>query len=1557
MSVQAICPQGHVWDPAAADRCPVCGSTERSPAASVPGFTLVQRLGHDRLGTVYQARQVLHNRAVTLHLLRDDALPGPQALADFCTDARNAARVSHPNLISIVEEGDADGRPYLAAEFVPGVNLRERLDEAPFTAGEAARLTEALAGALAEAHRHNVIHGNIDPTSIRVTPDGTPRLGDLGLSVLFRGPAFAGDPAYAAPEQFAPNAVLTAAVDVYGLGALLYALLTSRPPFFGPTPEETRRLAATAEPVAPRLLRPDVPPDLEYVCLKCLSKRPSGRFPSAQALADALRSMREGKPLGGAAFRAVRWARRNAVAAAAGAAICVLAIAATVAVTMIQLRAASARREAEEAQRQARENEKKALGALREQEKAKGRIDAGAGEADARHRAALAQAQADARAAKADARSAVQARQEALRQRDEEIARRATADDRAGAAADSAKQAAASRTDAMRQLAAGHVAAGARALDAGDRVASLLSFAEALRLAHQEKLPEGPHRLRIAAVLAQCPRPSRLVLLPKNTTAVHLSREGGRALAVADDGTFSVWDLETRKRIGGVFRHDAAITHAALSPDGRRALSASATGAVRLWNVEEGKEVTEALQVDGPVQALAFSPDGRRFLAVSLQPAEPMTIPPAEVRVWKSADGEAVGEPLTNQIATRPASFSPDGSRVLTVCTDKAVRAWDPATGKQVGADLGHDAEVVHAEFGPDGRAVLTATADGSARVWNAVTGSAVTPVLKHGAAVERAAFSPSGRHVLTAGEDMAVRLWDAASGAAVGDPLRHGRPVVLAAFSADGRHIVSGTAGGTLRLWDVQRGEQAAALHHNGPVRSAAFAAGAGGLVTVDGRVLRRWDLTAGEPMAPAGYDDPDRYKAFSPDGRRAVEVSDTTAQVHDPATHKPVGKPLAHKQPVGAAVFSADGRRVLTITHPADPAGAGTPTWEVRAWDVETGKPQGEPCEHLREVTSAAFSPDGSRVLTLCKDKRARLWDPTTGKQTGKPMEHNEDLDKAVFAPGGAHVVTVCVDGTVRVWVTATGERVGKPMGHEKQVRHLAFSGDGKLLATACADGTARVWNTLSGEPETSPLPHDAEVSRTAFSPDARFLATAALDRTVRVWEVGSGKPVMAPLPHRDTVGVVAFSADGRLLVTAAGNTVRVWDAATGEPIGPPTKHAYTDRPVWYAALGKDGTLTTAAGPGTRWSRPLRADDRPADDLVMLAQVLLGRKAKGVAGTVALEPVELEEAWRTLAGKYGDEVEVPPARQLAWARRGAAECERRGLWAGAELHLGGLMAEAPKDGELAARRAQARVALGRWDGALADYTKAIDLGLKRWDVWAGRAEAAAGLRRWEQAAGDYGKAIELEGRRGGLWLGRGRAEAERGRWTQAADDLGKAIRFGRGEPEVWHEYAVALLSAGDADNYRRACARLLKRHGNSEDAPTARTVARACTLAPGAVTDFEALRRQAGQAVKANPESAEDVRILGWLLYRAGQHESAVTRFKEALKLQGGDGDVRDWLGLAMASQRLGRAEEAKDWLAKATARLDDPKAKDGGVSWTRRQERQLLRREAEALVKAKP
>jgi tetratricopeptide (TPR) repeat protein len=293
----------------------------------VPGYEVQGVLGHGGMGVVYRAWQLRLNRAVALKMLLAGPYARPEELERFLREAQAVAGLRHPNIVQVHDVGDVDGRPYFTMELVEGGNLADQIRGVPQPAHQAAALVATLAEASHAAHQSGIVHRDLKPSNILLTRDGTPKVADFGLARRLEGdggPTLSGialgTPSYMAPEQArGDKKAIGPATDVYALGAILFELLTGRPPFRADSASATLQQVLTDEPVPPARLNTQVPRDLNTICLKCLSKEPPRRYASAAALAEDLRRFLRGETIAarpaGRLERLTRWARRQPAAA------------------------------------------------------------------------------------------------------------------------------------------------------------------------------------------------------------------------------------------------------------------------------------------------------------------------------------------------------------------------------------------------------------------------------------------------------------------------------------------------------------------------------------------------------------------------------------------------------------------------------------------------------------------------------------------------------------------------------------------------------------------------------------------------------------------------------------------------------------------------------------------------------------------------------------------------------------------------------------------------------------------------------------------------------------------------------------------------------------------------------------------------------------------------------------------------------------------------------------------------------------------------------------------
>jgi eukaryotic-like serine/threonine-protein kinase len=326
------------------------GGAKSSGLPTVPGYSVERELGRGGMGVVYLAMQDRPRRHVVLKMIRDGALAHPAVLGRFQTESEAIARLQHPNIVQVYAVGEHDGRPFMVLEYVAGGGLDRQLDGKPIAPRDAANLIEQLAKAVHYAHQQGVIHRDLKPANVllsvvhrplsivetkyessngpRTMDYGQIKIADFGLAKLLQDDVGSltmtgetlGTPSYMAPEQArGQTAEIGPATDVFALGAILYQLLTGRPPFLGLNAVTTLEHVTGLDPVPPRQLQPQVPRDLNTICLKCLEKSPRQRYASADDLADDVRRFQAGMPIQARAVsapeRAIRWSRRYPAAA------------------------------------------------------------------------------------------------------------------------------------------------------------------------------------------------------------------------------------------------------------------------------------------------------------------------------------------------------------------------------------------------------------------------------------------------------------------------------------------------------------------------------------------------------------------------------------------------------------------------------------------------------------------------------------------------------------------------------------------------------------------------------------------------------------------------------------------------------------------------------------------------------------------------------------------------------------------------------------------------------------------------------------------------------------------------------------------------------------------------------------------------------------------------------------------------------------------------------------------------------------------------------------------
>ncbi|MFC1766079.1 protein kinase [Planctomycetota bacterium] len=378
-------------------------------------------------------------------------------------------------------------------------------------------------------------------------------------------------------------------------------------------------------------------------------------------------------------------------------------------------------------------------------------------------------------------------------------------------------------------------------------------------------------------------------------------------------------------------------------------------------------------------------------------------------------------------------------------------------------------------------------------------------------------------------------------------------------AISPDGTRIASCRGGETITIWDVATGTEVMTLKdpEDNQLRSVAFSPTRDQIVsgTSAGTIIV-WDVATGaQVISIEGHETVSRA-SFSPDGTRIVSSSrDTTVRVWDATTGTELLVLRGHKAVVFSAVYSPDGKRIVSAGAGAGRSGQFTMPGMMKVWDGETGAELMTLRGHKGIITSVAFSPDGKRIVSGGFDKTVRVWNAENGVELMTLRAHEGFVYSVAFSPDSKRIVSGSLDNLVKVWDAVTGDAVTVLQGHRSYVLSVAFSPTRDQIISSSSDGTIRVWDDISTDRDQMILrgysglaPQYRAITSVAFSPDGKQAASGHKTNSITLWDIATGRELASLRGHRRPVNSIGFSPDGKRIVSGSGdNLVKVWDAAT--------------------------------------------------------------------------------------------------------------------------------------------------------------------------------------------------------------------------------------------------------------------------------------------------------------------------------------------------------------------------------------------------------------------------
>ena len=1145
-------------------------------------YELIESIGVGGMGVIYKARQISLGRIVALKMIQSQRRDGNR----FKLEAESAAALSHPNIVSIYEIGEYQGRLFFSMELIEGFNLSDYLKRGPVDVREAARITKTIAEAVHYAHQHGILHRDLKPANILLDIEAQPHVTDFGLAKqlgrdteLTKSGTIMGTPGYMAPEQAkGKTSHWTIATDVYGLGAILYALLTGQAPFTGESSLDTLRRVVDEVPPKPRSIRPKTERDIDTICMKCLEKSPQMRYSTAKQLADDLSRFLLGQPVKARPIamteRMWRWCFRNPAYSMLSAAVAILLVATIVFLTRLIV------------------NEQKTRFIVEEKARTEERL-------------------------KKEIEDVLTEKQ--LLTKMEQRRRGKLFLDRAFDAA-----------------------------DAADSCHALFWFSQSARLASDDQEAFQRNFLRAQSWLDHHPFPTAAWMLSDSgnltdsTTQEHIVFRPAsvqfllirnRQFTVGNCGRQQLWHLE--KSFPG-------ITCAAWSTDGQY-LAIGMSGATVLLLNADNREIVQRIETNQPVDQIAFSASDH-LLAIATSDSATST---AHLMFWNTDLEQPFGSKIELPNRAKKLCFDRSANRV--VVTDqsqhcavykrqdgqfalqfkKATYLGPPNSNRRFWPTLISDDSILLLQKSPNSLAMLNMESGNeihehqleeepqsldvdqdtnrlivhgtrSIEVWQILTETeAIKTLLQANPKIMR--FLDRLEHeqqildteltrdciVATAGKNKSVSIWrmDETTDSRWDVPyqkellmsLPHQDHVRLIRFSDDGTHLATLQTDGLLRIWEYPKqdrvhyrvrvprsGSQAKLIGRQRWLTTglSRYSRNSGRTGAVENAKIfdqRTGDLI-GQTSANLESDGPVMDAACAPDHRqlatahahaernlKTIKLEDGTGgsiQFWEWPEFEAAGEPIDLPGEPRCVEYSPDGTRLAVCTMNLEVVLINTHTREIEDVLVPTDLYGQTIDQRLLKAPyydngKLKYSPDGKTIVVWGSNKGVWVWDVDSETLRFPPADnHGRFATRVEFSPDGKRIaIAGGRNKAVQIFDIETGEVLALKIFRTSVVNSASFSPDGTKIVAGIRDGKAVVYEWSTGQVETVLSIPSVDCVDATYSPDGKFIFTLGLDHRLRVWCSSDYRMALRPISTPPWARQILVGGESDYVIVASG------------------------------------------------------------------------------------------------------------------------------------------------------------------------------------------------------------------------------------------------------------------------------------------------------------------------------------------------------------------------------------------------------------------------------------